>query len=108
MDQWIFPFYHSTGGTNYGNVNDPELDSMLELQRVQADPEEQKETWKKVYDRIHDKVYQAWFPEPLIRVAWHNYVMNHRYHGLMGSFVCYANDQVRSMWLDDGAPHSGR
>ncbi|MBT5774126.1 MAG: ABC transporter substrate-binding protein [Dehalococcoidia bacterium] len=108
MDQWIYPFYHSTGGTNYGNVNDPELDTMLEKQRTEADPDAQKEIWKQVYDRIHDKVYQAWFPEPLVRTAWHNYVMNHRPHGLMGTIVCYSNDQARSMWLDDGAPHSGR
>lgn len=106
MDQWIYPFYHSDGGTNYGNIKDTTLDTMLEKQRVEADPDAQKEIWRDVWDRIHDKVYQAWFPEPLVRVAWHNYVMNHRYHGLMGSFVCYSNDQVRSMWLDEGAPHS--
>jgi hypothetical protein len=49
-------------------------------------------------------VYQAWFPEPLVRVAWHNYVMNYRWHGLMGSYVCYTSDQARTIWLDDGAP----
>ena len=104
MDQWIFPFYHSTGGVNYGNINDPELDTMLENQRSEVDPAAQKEIWKQVFDRIHDKVYQAWFPEPLVRVGWHNYMMNYRYHGLMGSYVCYTNDMARAIWLDDGAP----
>ncbi len=108
MDQWIYPFYHSQGGTNYGNVNDPQLDTLLESQRTEPDPDTQKDLWKQVYDRIHDKVYQAWFPEALVRSTWHNYVMNYRQHALMGSIVCYSNDQARAMWLDDGAPHSGR
>jgi peptide/nickel transport system substrate-binding protein len=104
MDQWIFPFYHSTGGTNYGSVNDPDLDAMLEAQRAEADLDAKTEIWRQVWDRIHDQVYQAWFPEPLVRVAWHNYVMNYRWHGLMGSYVCYTSDQARTIWLDDGAP----
>jgi len=104
MDQWIFPFYHSTGGTNYGSVNDPDLDALLEGQRAEPDLDAKTEIWRQVWDRIHDQVYQAWFPEPLVRVAWHNYVMNFRWHGLMGSYTCYVSDQARSIWLDDGAP----
>jgi len=108
MDQWIFPFYHSAGSLNYGSVNDSELDDLLVKQRSETDPAAQKDLWFQVSERIHDKVYQAWFPEPLVRVSWHNYVMNHRYHGLMGSYVCYANDQARAVWLDDGAPNVNR
>ncbi len=104
MDQWVFPFYHSTGGVNYGSINDPELDALLEKNRSLTPGDEQKQVWLDIFDRIHDKVYQAWFPEPLVRVAWKNYVMNYRYHALMGSYVCYANDQARAIWLDDGAP----
>lgn len=104
MDQWLFPFYHSTGGTNYGSIDDPALDALLEKNRSLAPGDEQKQVWLDVFEHIHDQVYQAWFPEPLVRVAWKNYVMNHRYHGLMGSYVCYASDQARAIWLDDGAP----
>jgi ABC-type transport system substrate-binding protein len=104
MDQWVYPFYHSTGGTNYGSINDPTLDALLEKNRATTNVDDQKVVWKDIFDRIHDQVYQAWFPEPLVRVAWHNYVMNYRYHGLMGSYVCYASDQARSVWIDDGAP----
>jgi hypothetical protein len=53
-------------------------------------------------------VYQAWFPEPLIRTTWHNYMLNYRNHGLVGSYVCYATDQARAIWLDDGAPGLSR
>jgi hypothetical protein len=34
---------------------------------------------------------------------WHNYVMNYRWHGLITSYVCYANPMARSIWLDESA-----
>ena|GEM_PF-885351 len=104
MDQWIFPFYHSSGSLNYGSVDDPDLDTLLLNQRSETNPDAQLELWRQVYDRIHDKVYQAWFPEPLLRPSWKNWMLNFRHHALMGSYTCYANDQARSIWLDDGAP----
>jgi len=109
MDQWIYPFYHSGGSLNYGSVNDPELDDLLVKQRAESNPDAQVELWRQVYDRIHDKVYQAWFPEAQNRSVWHNYLLNMREHGWMGSHTCYAGDQDRAMWIDDGAPWvSGR
>jgi len=106
MDQWIFPFYHSTGGNNYGSIVDPDLDALLEAQRSETDAAQKKETWMKVWDRIHDMVYQAWFPEALLRYSWHNYMMNYRPHGLMGDTVCYSSDQHRATWLEEGSPMS--
>ncbi len=108
MDQWIYPFYHSKGGTNYGSINDSQLDDLLIKQREASELDAKKEIWRQVWDRIHDKVYQAWFPEALRRVSWHNYMLNYRYHGFMGSFVCYTSDQARAIWLDDGAPGVNR
>ncbi|MCB9483508.1 MAG: ABC transporter substrate-binding protein [Dehalococcoidia bacterium] len=104
MDQWIFPFYHSAGGLNYGSINDADLDDLLVAQRTETDAAAQKDLWKQVWDRIHDKVYQMWFPESLMRASWHNYMLNFRHHGLMGSYTCYASDQARALWLDEGAP----
>src|SRR5690606_11393762 len=108
MDQWIYPFYHSEGSLNYGSISDPDLDGMLEAQRAETDQEAKQDIWKQVWDRIHDRVYQAWLPEALRRVAWHNYMMNFRYHGLMGSYTCYSSDQARSIWLEDDAPTVSR
>ncbi len=108
MDQWIYPFYHSTGSTNYGSINDSTLDGLLVKQRQATDAAAKKEVWQQIYARIHDQVYQAWFPEPRIRVAWQNYMLNYRYHAFMGSYTCYAADQSRAIWLDDGAPGVNR
>jgi peptide/nickel transport system substrate-binding protein len=104
MDQWIWPFYHSEGSLNYGSIEDPVLDDLLVKQRAESNPDAQKDLWMQFWDRIHDQVYQAWFPEPLVRTAYHNYILNLRYHGMVGSYVCYASTQAKAIWLDDGAP----
>ena len=102
MDQWLSPFFHSKGSLNYGSIEDKELDDLLVKQRAEANPAAQKELWGKIHTLIHDKVYQAWWPVPLNRNSWHNYVLNYRPNGLVGNYLCYANDQTRVMWLDEG------
>jgi peptide/nickel transport system substrate-binding protein len=108
MDQWIYPFFHSTGSTNYGSINDATLDDLLVKQRKATDTATKKDLWMQIYNRIHDQVYQAWFPEARVRIAWQNYMLNYRYHAFMGSYVCYTSDQARAIWLDDGAPGVSR
>ncbi|MDO9445075.1 MAG: hypothetical protein Q7K37_07130, partial [Dehalococcoidia bacterium] len=108
MDQWIYPFYHSQASLNYGSINDATLDDLLVKQRQETDPVAQKALWQQIWDRIHDQVYQMWVPVGFARPVRHNYVMNYRYHGLVGSETCYASDQARAVWLDDGAPGAGR
>ncbi len=103
MDQWLTPFYHSKGGLNYGSIEDPALDALLLKQRTEANPVAQKEIWHQISTLIHDKVYQAWFPVPLQRNSWHNYYLNYRPHGLVGTVPCYATPQLRSVWLDEGS-----
>ena len=102
MDQWIFPWYHSNGGLNYNNINDPEMDTLLERQRAATDLEEKKALWQQVWDRLHDQVWDVFYPVGLGRTAWHNYTLNYRPHGLMSGFVCYTSDQARAIWLDEG------
>ncbi len=102
MDQWIYPFYHSAGSLNYGSVNDADLDALLVAQRAEGDAAAQKALWEQIYERIHDQVYQMWFPERLQRPVHNNYVLNQRTHGWIGSYTCYAGDQSRSIWLDGG------
>ena len=102
MDQWLTPFYSSKGGLNYGSVEDPALDALLLKQRAEVNPAAQKEIWNQINILIHDKVYQAWWPIALQRIAWHNYMLNYRPHGLAGGSTCYSADSMRSVWLDEG------
>ena len=107
MDQWLTPFYHSKGGLNYGSIEDPALDALLAKQRAAANPEAQKQIFSEISTLIHDKVYEAWWPMALQRHAWHNYMINYRPHGLAGASTCYSSDQMRSVWIDEGA-NTGR
>lgn len=41
-DLWLSDYYHSKGGRNTGYINDPKLDSMIETQRRELNPEKRK------------------------------------------------------------------
>ncbi len=100
MDQWIYPWYHTEGGLNYNSKGNAELDQLLVDQRAEPDLEAKKEIWGKVWDTIHDQVWDIWWPQANGRTAWHNYVMNWRIGGFAST--CYINDQDRAVWLDEG------
>jgi len=104
MDQWIYPWYYTSGGLNYNAKGNAELDGLLDQQRAVSDIEERKAIWQQVWDIIHDQVWDWWWPEANARRNWHNYMLNYRGHGLMGNFTCYNAQQSRAIWLDDGAP----
>ena len=104
VDQSVYPFYHSKGGLNFGNLKDSTIDRLVETQRREQKLEAQKETWKKIWDWQHDQIYDVFMPEnPRPRSIWHNWMLGYRPHGI-GSYGCYANGQARSVWLDEGAP----
>ncbi len=104
VDQIVFPFFHSKGGVNFSNINDPELDRMIEAQRGEPDEEARKDLWRQIWDRDLDQVYDVYLPyNAESRGIWHNYMLNYRPHGI-GGYSCYANGQARAVWLDEGAP----
>jgi len=103
VDQAVFPWYLSTGGLNFNNVDDAEMDRLLIAQRGEGNADAQKEIWQQIEARIFDQVWDVFFPETVFRrEIFHNQLMNYRVHGI-GNFVCYANAQARSVWLDEGA-----
>jgi len=104
VDQIVFPFFHSKGGVNFSNINDPELDRLIEAQRRESDEEARKDLWRQIWDRDLDQVYDVYLPyNAESRGIWHNYMLNYRPHGI-GGYSCYANGQARAVWLDEGAP----
>jgi len=104
VDQAVYPWYHSQGGLNHSNHDDPEMDRLVTAQRGEADPDAQRELWREIEARILDQVWEVFFPTGIYgRGFWHNYMVNYRPHGI-GSYVCYGNAQARAVWLDEGAP----
>jgi len=104
VDQWITPWWHSRGTLNYNSVVDVDLDRWLEQQRGETDPLARREILQQIWDRVHDAVYDVWWPEAHVRGAQRDELMNMRWHGLAGSYRCFASDQARAVWLDDAAP----
>ena len=105
VDQWLYPFYHSNGGLNFGNRNEPALDQLLEAQRSELDPEAQHELWIEIWNMQHDQIWDVFFPtNTLSRGFWHNYVLGYR--PFPSGLSCYGNSQLRSVWLDEGAPNT--
>lgn len=104
MDQWIYPWWHSRGALNYNGVEDEQIDALLDAQRSETDPVARRELWRSVWDRIHDQVWDVWWPEAHTRGVQRTFVSNMRWHGLVGSYTCYGSDQARAVWLEDGAP----
>ncbi|MFN8583581.1 MAG: ABC transporter substrate-binding protein, partial [Gemmatimonadaceae bacterium] len=104
VDQSVYPFFHSKGGVNFGNLNAPDLDKLLADQRREQNNEARKEIWKKIWNWQLDQIYDVYMPEnPRPRILWHNWMLGFRPHGI-GTYGCYGNGQARSVWLDEGAP----
>ena len=108
MDQWSYAWWNTNGSLNYNASGNAEMDALLDQQRAEADPEARKEIWFKMWDIIHDQVWNFWWPEGLSRTAFHNYVLNYRRHGITGSWSCYNSDTFRSVWLDEGHKMEGQ
>ena len=43
LDDWVYPYFHSTGSKNSFRLNDPELDVLLDAQRKEFDIEARRE-----------------------------------------------------------------
>jgi peptide/nickel transport system substrate-binding protein len=43
LDDWVYPYFHSTGSKNSFRLNDPELDVLLDAQRKEFDYEARRE-----------------------------------------------------------------
>lgn len=56
---YLFGLYHSqyVGAKNWGDVNDPELDALLEEGRVESNAEKRNEIYRKVVERMDEMQY---------------------------------------------------
>src|SRR5438876_605549 len=43
LDDWVYPYFHSTGSKNSFRLKDPDLDTLLDAQRTEFDYEKRKE-----------------------------------------------------------------
>ncbi len=101
FDSESYPFLHSKGPKNYGFYNNPEMDKLLEAQRVEQDPTKRKAIMQKIWDLQLTDMPLTWIPTSRGNFGWRSHVKNLRQHGYMGSTTCYTTgNQNRMVWLD--------
>jgi peptide/nickel transport system substrate-binding protein len=99
-DDYLYPYFHSTGSRNSFNLSDPTLDRMLEEQRQEFDTEKRQQM---VYDIQHyllDKVVARldWVCDITRGMLW-PYVKNRWYSAWFGDTFQQADN-----WLDSTDP----
>jgi peptide/nickel transport system substrate-binding protein len=99
-DGWLYPFYSSSGGTNYNGVSDPDLDKMLDAQRKELDATKRKDILKQIDVHLHDQNYDIFFPQPWDRQMWSSSIKNFRNNGFMGHSQCYLAGEYPQVWID--------
>jgi len=108
LDDWVFPYFHSTGSKNTFRLKDPDLDLLLEAQRREFDQEKRKALGDQIQRYLlglegdgmqtgaHARVdYSA----PYLAIVTWPYVKNPVFFPWFGSSYWSAN-----VWLDKNDP----
>ena len=56
-----YVWWHSTMTTNFGKINDPDLDALLEQGRAETDPAKRQTIYEDVNKIFGEKVYNLWY-----------------------------------------------
>ncbi|MCL0102004.1 ABC transporter substrate-binding protein [Dehalococcoidia bacterium] len=78
---WVYNQLHSSSGANFGKINIPELDALLEAQQIELDPEARKKILQDIWQYEVDNVLripfptaaQIWFYQPHLHNVLHNF-----------------------------------
>ena len=100
LDDWLYPYFHSTGPKNSFSLSDPELDRLLDAQRAEFDLEKRHQLGYQIQHYLMDKV--------LARLDWVsqiNRTTNWPYGRNGRSMPWYGNMfHLASQWLDSSDP----
>jgi ABC-type transport system substrate-binding protein len=66
LDDWVYPYFHSRGAKNSFMLADPELDRLLEAQRVEFEYEKRRDLGYEIQRYLLDKV--------AARIDWASYI----------------------------------
>lgn len=76
IDAYIYYNWYSKSGGNFGRVDDPKLDAMLQEQRRIVDAAKRKETLRQAVQHIADNAYYTAFCYGQRHYFWQAYVKN--------------------------------
>ena len=96
LDDWLYPYFHSTGSKNSFNLSDPELDRLLDAQRAEFDVEKRRQLGFQIQHYLMDKVVARldWVSQINRTTNW-PYAKNGRTMVWYGNMFHLANH-----WLD--------
>jgi len=99
-DDYLYPYFHSTGPKNSFNLSDPTLDEMIDAQREEFDRERRRELVYDIQRYLLDKVVARldWISENDRGTIW-PYLKNQQYAPWYGDLFSKAD-----VWLDSNAP----
>jgi peptide/nickel transport system substrate-binding protein len=99
-DDYLYPYFHSTGSRNSFNLSDPTLDRMLEEQRQEFDTEKRQQMVYDVQHYLLDKVVARldWASDITRGMLW-PYLKNRWYSAWFGDTYQHADT-----WLDSTDP----
>lgn len=69
-DANIYRFHHSTGSDNYGKLNDPEIDALLQAAREEYDPEARKGIYAQVVEKLLAQRHNLTFQHEVLYSAY--------------------------------------
>jgi ABC-type transport system substrate-binding protein len=71
LDDWLHPYFHSSGAKNSMAVRDADLDALIDAQRTQFDADERRETGLAVQRLLLDQAAAVNFvSERLVALTW--------------------------------------
>ena len=85
-DNFFYNSVHSTSPGNRWQLNDPRIDVWAEEQQVELDPDKRRETLRKMWDHIQQKMYY-----PPIPTAIGLEVYQPRLRGIRWGGIFYSN-----------------
>ncbi len=71
LDDWVFPYFHSAGTRNSFALRDPDMDTLIEAQRVELDNQERRDLGYDIQRRLlSTNVGTNFASERVIALAW--------------------------------------
>jgi ABC-type transport system substrate-binding protein len=94
IDAYIFYNWHSKSNGNFGGVNDPKLDVLLEAQRSTVDPAKRNDTLRQAVNLIVDNAYYTAFCYGQGHFFWQPYLKN------FAPNIAHNTMPVYDSWID--------
>jgi len=100
LDDWVYPYFHSTGSKNSFNLSDPTLDQMLDAQRTEFDVDRRRQLGYEIQHYLVDKVVARldWVSNDYLTTRW-PYHKNRHPDPWFGNTHHFASE-----WLDHSDP----